>query len=501
MLSAGACKKWDNHIAVNEQALNVNLMEQINATPGLTKLREYLVKTGLDKEIISSKTYTVFAPTDNALQALPASVVNDTAQLRAFLLNHISGQLFFTGTTTDTVRVPMLNGKRVALFNKSFDDATITQPDVYVRNGVLQVIDKVVAPLPSVWEFITATQNTYNQNAYVASLNYLSQDPAKAELDSINPVTGEPVYKPNTGIVQINTFRTKVYDVANEDSLFTYVLLTNTAFSNEIAKQAPYFKSTDAAITTSNASWNIVKDFAIRGLYSQARLPSVLKSKFGVDITMNQASIVEVKRASNGIVYIVSDAPTTIAQKIPAVIIQGENPFSFSSYDSKYTTKTFYRQRLNPLTGQSFRDLYLNLGSSGANYYVDYLTNDLYTTTYKVYWVALNDKTASGQGDDAYGTDSTLQQILKIGPSANPYTSTFSVQSAVRPITYTEIYLGDYTNSAYDFLLAHPTYLPDGTSYIDNPATRKVRLQAPASATTGIPLNLTLDYIKFVPVP
>ena len=33
----------------------------------------------------------------------------------------------------------------------------------------------------------------------------------------------------------------------------------------EVNKQKPYFKSTDAAITTGNASWNVVKDLAVKG--------------------------------------------------------------------------------------------------------------------------------------------------------------------------------------------------------------------------------------------
>jgi uncharacterized surface protein with fasciclin (FAS1) repeats len=501
VVTIASCKKWDDHIAITEQNLNENLMQHISNVSNLSKFKEYLVKTGLDKEISSSKNYTVWAPTDDALQTLSADIVNDTAKLKAYLLNHISGQLFFTRNATDSLRVPLLNGKRAFFINNKFEDANVTTADVYVRNGVLHVIDKVIAPMPSVWEYVVSTKDTYAQNSYVASLVYNAQDPTKAVLDSINPTTGQAVYKPNTGIVQINTFRTKVYDVANEDSLYTYVLLTNTAFTNEINKQKPYFQSPDATITTSNASWNVVKDFAIKGLYTPEKLPAALLSKFNVSVGMSKAAIVETRRVSNGIVYVMSDAPTAKEQKIPTVIIQGESPESFSSTDTKYISKIFYRNRFNPTTGLAFKDIYANFGSSGANYKINYITNDLYTVKYKVYWVALNDKTASGQGDDAYGTDSTLQQILTIGDdSAAVYTPTFNVQTAVKPNQYTEVYLGDYTSTSYNFRLQMPARLPDGTTFTYNPATKRIRLQAPATITTGIPYNLTLDYIKFVPV-
>jgi hypothetical protein len=496
------CKKWDDHVAVNDQPLNQNLQEYINAQPDLSRFSEYLVKTGLDKVIASSKNYTIWAPTNDALNSLPAEVVNDTAKLRSWLVNHIAGQLYFTRMATDSLRVSMLNGKRITFFNKKFDEAGIQQADIYVRNGALHIIDKVIAPLPSIWEFIESTKTKYAQNEYVTSVNYQMQDPSKAEIDSINPVTGEPVYKPNTGIVNINTFRTKVYDVGNEDSLYTYIVLTDGAYATERDKQKIFFKSTYAYYTNNNASWNVVKDLAIKGYYPPDKLPATLLSKFNVHIPVTTSAIVETQKASNGIIYVVNAAAAPIEEKVPVVIVQGEDPYGIKSVEDKYITKLFYRQRKNPLTGQSFNDIYLNLGTSTANagFYLDYLTNGLYATTYKVYMVALNDKSISGQGDDPYGTDSTLNQLVQIGDTALIYSPTFTQPAKVKPYDYTEVYLGEYINDSHDWSLSFPLSTPDGRTYTRTPATRRIRLQTPASNTTGIPYNLTLDYLKFVPV-
>ncbi|MBS1563347.1 MAG: fasciclin domain-containing protein, partial [Bacteroidetes bacterium] len=473
----------------------------IGKQSNLSVFNSYLVKTGLDKTLGSSKLYTVFAPTNDALASMDPTVVSDTAKLKAYLLNHISGQQFFTRQATDTIRVPLLNGKRASFYRLKYDEANITKADTYVRNGVLHTIDKGIAPMPSIWEYIQANTAAYSQNAYIAAQVYTVQDPAQAVLDSINPVTGDPVYKPGTGIVQINTFRTKVYDIANGDSLYTYVVVNNTAWTTELDREKAYFKSVDAAKTTSNSAWNTVKDLAIKGLYPANQLPVSFVSRFGVHIPISAANIVETRKASNGIIYVVNAAVPDMLEKIPTVIVQGETPLAFKAYDTKYITKIFYRQRTNPTTGLSFNDIYGNLGSSGANYYFEYITNGLYTTKYKVYWVALNDKVVSAVGDDPYGTDSTLQQILQIGQDTSvTYTPTFNVQAKVTPYTYTETYIGDYDNTTHEWWLSYPLTTPDGKSYTRTAATRRIRLQAPASAGTGIPLNLTLDYIKFVPV-
>jgi uncharacterized surface protein with fasciclin (FAS1) repeats len=497
-----SCKKWTDHVAITDQALDENLAVYISKQSNLTTFNSYLIKTGLDKTISASKSYTVWAPSNDALASLDPAVVNDTARLKAYLLNHISGQQFFTRMATDSLRVPLLNGKRVYFYKKKFDDANITQADVYVRNGVLHIIDKGIAPLPSIWEYIQSSTATYAQNAYIASQVYSVQDPALAVLDSINPITGDPVYKPGTGIVQINTFRTKVYDIGNEDSLYTYVLLNNTAWTSETTREKPYFTSVDVAKTNSNAAWNTVKDLAIRGAYQPGQLPSAFLSGFGVHVPITAGVIVETRKVSNGIIYVVNACVPPIEEKIPVVYVQGETPLGFKSIDAKYTTKIFYRQRLNKLTGLSFNDIYLNLGSSGANFFVDYTTNGLYALKYKVYWVALNDKSISAVGDDPYGTDSIMQQQLQIGKDTSLiFTPTFNVQAKVLPYTYTETYIGDYTNDSHEWWLSYPLATPDGKTYTRTAATRRIRLQAPATIGAGIPYNLTLDYIKFVPVP
>ncbi|MGC4234184.1 MAG: fasciclin domain-containing protein [Niabella sp.] len=493
----GACKKWEDHISLPEQQLSETLLEYMQKDPQLSSFIAYSQQTGLDSLLGASKNITVFAPTNDALATLPNLVKSDMTQLKAYLQNHISANAYFTRDAADSFRVPVLNGKNIFFVNKKFDEANITEGDIYVSNGVLHKIDKVIAPMQSIWEYIEATKNDYQQNAYIASLNFIGQDPNLAEVDSINPNTGEPVYKPGTGIVTINTFKTKVSDVANEDSLYTYILLTNDAFNTEKTRLLPYFKARNADTANNNASWAVVKDLAIKGLYNEATLPAVLLSRFGVQIPMNRSAIVSVKKLSNGIAYILNAANTALSEKIPAVYVEGENPYSFNVSSS---APIFYRQRTNPLTGLPFNDIYLNLGSGGANRYVGYFTNQLFTARYKVYLMSLNDKVVSGVADGTYGTDSSLNHTVWVyDRNADTISIKFNESVDVTANTYTEFYMGEFTNEEYNWLLSYPPNTPDGVSYIINPATQYIRVIAPATAT-GRPYNLTLNYLRFEPV-
>lgn len=485
MVAVFACKKWNDHTNVPEQVLNQDLMEQISSRSNLSLFKEYLVKTGLDKEIVSSKNYTVWAPVNDVLKNLSPAVVNNTDSLKSILLNHIAGQLYFTRMAADSVRAQMLNGKRVFIYRQKFDDASITEADIYVKNGVLHLIDKVIAPLPNAWQFIDSTRNIYDQNAYIAMLAYQKQDTSKAEVDSINPVTGEVVYKPGTGMVTVNSFIDKVHDLSNEDSLYTYIVLTNTAYETEKNRQAPFFKSTVAAFTSHNSAWNVVKDLAIKGLYTIDRLPDTLVSKFNVRVPIRKASIIAVRKVSNGIVYVVNASASPMQDKIPVCTVQGETPYSFKG---DVIAKTFYRLRNNPENGLPFNDIYIQ--SPGTSFYVEYLANNVYTAKYKVYWVSLNDYTARTDNDNSsYGTTTAFQQRLAMDSSSN--TASFSYVP-VNPYTYTETYLGDYTKGSYDFTVSSI----NNPAYTVTPATVRMFL---TSATTT-PNYLSLDYIKFVPV-
>lgn len=494
-----SCKKWDDHVLVANQNLNETLTQEIAKHTELSKFNSYLIKTGLDTMLSSSKNYTVFAPTDAALANLDAAVIADTAKLKYYLLNHISGQLFFTRMGNDTFRLQVMNGKRIFVTPTQFDSANIITADIYVGNGSLNVIEKGIAPMLNVWDYLVSTQSSFQQNAYIASQNYQYQDPTLATLDSINSATGEAVYQAGTGIVIQNTFKAKVYDISNEDTLYTYVILANSVYTTEYNKQKPFFLSSDATIANNNPAWNVVKDLAIKGLYQPTQLAGAL-SKFGVHLAVSSSAIVETHKVSNGIVYVVNATSWSMAEKIPTVVVEGETPYALKSDDAKYLLKIYYRQRFNPITNLSFNDIYAGLGSLGPSYYIDYTTNNLFTCKYKMYWVALNDKVTSGQGDDTYGTDSTLKQILQIGNfNDSTYTPTISDTTAIKPYTYTETYIGDYTNGSYNWSLSYPNVTSLGKAIVYTDATKKVRILAPATQTSTIPYNLTLDYIKFVP--
>ncbi len=472
LITLAACKKWDEHNKAVTPSSNETLFQEISKQQNLSRFSEYLAKTGLDKLLASSKTFTVWAPTNDALQSLDPSIVSDTAKLRAFLSNHISYQSYYTSMAQTNIRVPLLNGKREDFLNKKFGDATITEADLSAKNGVLHLIDRAVPPAESAWELVNNTTAQYKQSAFIASQNYTYQDPNLAIIDSISSATGLPVYRPGTGLVTANRFNNTVYDLKNEDKQYTFFILNDNALKTEVDSLAAFYKTGSVDSTNDLATMKVLQDVIVDSLYTIDQLPSVLISKFGVPIRINKNDIGQTIRLSNGVAYVMNKLDFVTKEKIQNIVIQGENPRGFFRPDGTpvdVRSTTFYRLRRDPNTGQLFNDISLyNHGQSELN--ILYQAFNLPSAKYKVYWRAVNDTISVNGAVDPIA----YSQKLAMGTRTS---STFGYKS-VAPNDYSEVYLGEYTQDAY--------------------GTLDIFLTA-AKSTSAAANRLTLDYIRLEP--
>jgi uncharacterized surface protein with fasciclin (FAS1) repeats len=475
-----SCKKWDEHTAVVNPAATETIFEQISKRTNLNKFEEYLLKTGLDKELNSSKIYTVWAPTDDALNSLDPAIISDSARLRLFMSNHISTQAFYTTNVQTSVRVPLLNGKRATLTTTKFDEASITEANFTARNGVLHIIDKAAPLLQNLWEFINSTSAQYAQNAFIVSQNFTGFDPSTAIIDSISSTTGLPIYKPGTGLTSRNRYNDQVYDLKNETKQYTYFLLNNAALKKEVDSLTTFYKTSTSDSTNNLSNMSVVRDAIVEGEYSIEQLPATLVSKFGVVIPINKNAIVETHRVSNGVVYIVNELNFLTKDKIQNLFVQGENPrgyFRPTGEGVNPSNSIFIRNRANPITKVLFTDLYA-LGHGIAGLAINYQISNVPSAKYKVYWVAVNDTISiTNNFWPTLPTATTpnpsplFQQRLAMGSQ----TATTFPYINVQHLNYNEVLLGEYTQTAYGtlnmFLIA---------------------------ALTGAN-NLTLDYIRLEP--
>lgn len=460
-----ACTKpWDDHNKTTDPNLQHNLYQAISHTAGLSKFSELLAKTGYDKILSGSKTYTVWAPNDQALQSLDPAILNDTTRLKLFVGNHIANQSYLAGAGIDSQRIQMLNGKYNNTTGSTFDSAHVVTANQYAANGLFHIIDKYVPWYYNCWEWMQNSTAAPLMKAQLLSQNYIYFDSTKATQTGVDPNTGHPIWDSANGKILRNHFLDSAYNVSDEAGQYTFVLLADNGYTKELNSITPYFKTGSTDSTNALAGFHLVKDFAFKGIYTPAQLPLTLTSRFGVQVTLSASNVLASYKTSNGMVYVVNDVPFSFANKFPPVIIEGEKPAAFAA---DRTSNIMYRIRQDPATGRIFNDLLMQ-NYNYASYWINYPVKGLYTTKYNVSWVALNDVQSTPLWQQRLAFDSTKNTNL-------PYVT-------VGYNVYSEVTLGQW---------ALPSYR-DVNLFVVGPAT---------ASSSGGNNSIALDYIKLTPLP
>ncbi|MBW4889146.1 fasciclin domain-containing protein [Mucilaginibacter sp. HMF5004] len=492
-----SCKnQWDEHNMITDPSLSVNLQDQINGNASISLFNQYIAKSKYSSVLASSKSFTVWAPNNAAMANVDPGILADTARLNQFVGNHISYQLYTTDVPQPTVRVQMVSGKSETFTKTSIEAATIVSANRYASNGVLHIINRVLRPKLNIWDYATntgaATGNTQGaglttdalqEQAYLRSQNYSYQDTSLAEITGYDPLTGKPIPKPGTGIVNKNRYKDQTVNLSDETKQYTFFVMADAGLNNQLSKVSKYFTTSTVDSTTQVSTFNIIKDLVVPGVYSTKNepgsiaMPDTIVSPFGVKIPVNMNDTIRSYNASNGKVYVMKDVFFRVQDKIPAIVIQGEsNPVYgtpgawFRTDNGSRASNIYYRVKNDP-NGVQWKDIYIeNNTSNGVNlpaqYWAGYPLKNVNTATYKVYIRAINDSKNVFSEGISFCTPLTgnIPTLLNI-----PY---FQVSQN----NFSEVYVGNYTNTKYGY----------NSMFV-------------VANTTGT-ISITFDYIKLVPV-
>ena len=118
-------------------------------------LESLIIAAGLDGALSGDGPFTVFAPTDAAIAALPAEVVasltaDPTGALANVLLYHVVSGVAESGSLKDGQQFSTLLGQNVTVSISNgevmINGANVTVADIRTDNGIVHVIDAVLVP-------------------------------------------------------------------------------------------------------------------------------------------------------------------------------------------------------------------------------------------------------------------------------------------------------------------------------------------------------------------
>jgi uncharacterized surface protein with fasciclin (FAS1) repeats len=129
-----------------------DLIATLDERGDFTVLVGALRDTGLDAALATGETFTLFAPTDAAFQALPAGTLENLTpeQLTEVLRYHLIVGAVPSQDAAALSSAPSVQGSELALSSAdgqlTVDGATVTEADIQASNGVIHVIDTVLMP-------------------------------------------------------------------------------------------------------------------------------------------------------------------------------------------------------------------------------------------------------------------------------------------------------------------------------------------------------------------
>lgn len=231
-LALESCKdEWDNHFdAKGANASGVSLMDMVGQEESLGRFAEILRLTGADSYLASNQTYTVWAPTDEALAGVD---MDDMDELNRIVGNHIARYSSPSSTSAGDV-IYMLNGKAMSYSTDgSFNGVELLERDIVAQNGVLHVIGGQIPYQYNLLEYISTHENYDSLYKYVMFFHELRYDEAQSTAyDSVfvdyNPMLEH--YKYGIGYL------------GNEDSIYTMVIPDNAAWREAYERISPYFR-------------------------------------------------------------------------------------------------------------------------------------------------------------------------------------------------------------------------------------------------------------------
>jgi uncharacterized surface protein with fasciclin (FAS1) repeats len=131
-----------------------NIVDLAAADGRFETLVTALDTAGLDETLRGEGLFTVFAPTDDAFDALPEGTLDDLLAdpqaLGNVLLYHVIEGELMEADLVEMTEAETLEGQSVTISASNGDvmvnDANIVEPNIMASNGVIQVIDTVLIP-------------------------------------------------------------------------------------------------------------------------------------------------------------------------------------------------------------------------------------------------------------------------------------------------------------------------------------------------------------------
>ena len=322
IFSFSSCENesWNDHYSVDSEIVSgQTLWEVIQATPNLKKFAWALKKTGYDKYLSNSQMHTVWAPVDSASNNVDTTnlSIDNLLLTKEYVKNHIS-RYKYAASGSKMLKVTLLNSK-VTNFGLNgvdyyFADNKLLSNNKVASNGLLHVIGKKQPFFDNLWEYLAKDTRLDSIRNYLYSFDKITFDASKSTPGDVNE-QGETVYIDSV-LYNSNKMFSLLGKLEREDSTYTAIWPTNTAWISSYKKIKEYYRYYSTSVTKytadtlqrNNARLALVQDLVFSNTMQKSPNDSLVSTAKNVFYNPNTLVAGAQKvTASNGVSYITNE--------------------------------------------------------------------------------------------------------------------------------------------------------------------------------------------------
>lgn len=259
MLAFASCQDaaWDDHYNVSGSDATRSLLQELQNRSEFSDFVTLLKQTGGDSILAYDQTFTVFAPTNEALAGMKAN----GSMLTEVVKNHVARYLYGPSDLVDTtyMRIKMLNGKYQELTLDAgkmlFAGIEVDRNPLLATNGIIYPLTTRAAYYDNLWELISNNVGLYDSlYSYIAQFNDTTT--AKSLIEVGENSRGQKLY-------YHNRWMKKYGSIHLEDSLYTAFLPTNAGWAKAYGEISPYFRTFGSMVEdkTPTSSFNYRRSY------------------------------------------------------------------------------------------------------------------------------------------------------------------------------------------------------------------------------------------------
>lgn len=254
MTAVVSCSDFDDYNETPSEGLNVSadktLWENIESNEQLSNFAQLAKRVGFDKNLQSTRYYTVWAPLNSALGLSQYEDMDSTTLMQEFVENHIA-EYNHAASGDVNERIRTLNNKAYDFKGSgstySFGNIAIATANIPSTNGVIHTLNGVSEFRPNAYEYVMEQGTGIDSlRKYLQRYENTYLDESKSVIGPI--VNGKQTYIDSVMVTENNMLRELKVEMEDEDSSYTLLLPTDTAWIMSYEAKKAKFKYIDALL-------------------------------------------------------------------------------------------------------------------------------------------------------------------------------------------------------------------------------------------------------------